>query len=195
MDTPTRTSIYGSQVTCHNLLSEETCLVNSRLLHTLPMRKSSKSSTRKDPFTHLRSPAKRTFKCLIQDTPLWHGVMSMNLKNPKSQDDCKKGTLSNQPQLTHITPTALLGSWGRQPIKDMMSLRTDFEMHAYWQGCTEIHLRPLNVVTHCFGDGDLDVDHCKVWKLPLQRNWERPALSHQAKGEEPTETGLGVKST
>jgi hypothetical protein len=59
--------------------------------------------------------------------------MSMNLRKPEVQDD-KKRTLSNQPRLTHVTPTALLCSWVRQPIKDMMSLGTDFEMHANWQG-------------------------------------------------------------
>jgi hypothetical protein len=31
-----------------------------------------------------------------------------------------------------VTPTALLGSWVRQPIEDMMSLETDFETHAKW---------------------------------------------------------------
>ncbi len=61
--------------------------------------------------------------------------MSMNLKNPK--DDCKKGTLSDQPRLTRVTPTAILGSWVRQLIEDMTSLGTDFEMHAHWQGNVE----------------------------------------------------------
>jgi hypothetical protein len=59
------------------------------------------------------------------------------LRNPEDQDDRKKGTLSNQPQLTRITPTALLDSWVLQPIEGMMSLRTDFEMHAKWQGSVE----------------------------------------------------------
>jgi hypothetical protein len=45
--------------------------------------------------------------------------------------------LSNQPRLTRVTPTALLDSWVLKPIKDMMSLRTDFEMHAKWQGSVE----------------------------------------------------------
>ncbi len=31
----------------------------------------------------------------------------------------------------------LLGSLVQQPIKDMTSLGTDFEMHAYWQGYAE----------------------------------------------------------
>jgi hypothetical protein len=36
-----------------------------------------------------------------------------------------------------VTPTALLGSWVLQLIEDMTSLRTDFEMHAKWQGSVE----------------------------------------------------------
>jgi hypothetical protein len=32
---------------------------------------------------------------------------------------------------------ALLCHWGQQLLKDMMSLRTDFEMHAIWQGYVE----------------------------------------------------------
>jgi hypothetical protein len=42
----------------------------------------------------------------------------------------RKGMLSNQPQLTRITPTAIQGSWVLQPIEGMTSLRTDFEKHA-----------------------------------------------------------------
>ncbi len=64
--------------------------------------------------------------------------------------------LSNQPQLMQVTPTALLGSWGRQLIEDMTFLGTDFETHAYWQGYAEEHTRPANVVTHLLGDGDLN---------------------------------------
>jgi hypothetical protein len=56
------------------------------------------------------------------------------LRNPEDQDDHKKGMLSNQLQLTHVTPTALLGSWVLQPIKDVTSLGTDIETHAKWQG-------------------------------------------------------------
>ncbi len=41
--------------------------------------------------------------------------------------------MSNQPQLTHVTPTALLGRGVLQPIKDVTSLRTDFETHAKQQ--------------------------------------------------------------
>jgi hypothetical protein len=36
-----------------------------------------------------------------------------------------------------VTPTALLGSGVLQPIVGMMSLGTDFEMHAKWQGSIE----------------------------------------------------------
>jgi hypothetical protein len=64
--------------------------------------------------------------------------MSKHLRMPKEQDDREEGTLSNQPRLTCITPTPLLGSWVLHPIKDMMSLRTDFEMHASWQGYDEV---------------------------------------------------------
>jgi hypothetical protein len=55
----------------------------------------------------------------------------------KVQGDHKKGMLSNQARLTHVTPTALLGSCGQKPIKDMTSLGTDFETHANWQGFVE----------------------------------------------------------
>jgi hypothetical protein len=48
-----------------------------------------------------------------------------------------KGISSDQPQLTRVTPTALLASWVLQPIEDMTSLGTDFETHAKWQGCIE----------------------------------------------------------
>jgi hypothetical protein len=63
--------------------------------------------------------------------------MSKCLRNPEDQDDRKKGTLSDQPQLRRVTPTVLLGSWVPQPIKDVTSLGTDFEMHAKWQGSVE----------------------------------------------------------
>ncbi len=45
--------------------------------------------------------------------------------------------LSNQPRLSHVSSTALLSCWGRQLLKDMMSLGTDFETHAIWQGYVE----------------------------------------------------------
>jgi hypothetical protein len=35
-------------------------------------------------------------------------------------------------------------------------------MHAYSQGYAEEHSRPVNVVTHLLGDGDLDAGHHKV---------------------------------
>ena len=37
----------------------------------------------------------------------------------------------------HVTLAALLGMWVLQPIKDMTSLRTDFQKHAKWQGSIE----------------------------------------------------------
>jgi hypothetical protein len=45
--------------------------------------------------------------------------------------------LSDQPRLTRVTPTVLLGSWVLQLIKDMTSFGTDFETHAKWQGYFE----------------------------------------------------------
>jgi hypothetical protein len=60
--------------------------------------------------------------------------MGMTLRNPKDQANRKQRTLSDQPQLTSVTPTALLGSWGQEPIQDTMSLGTDFKTHAYLQG-------------------------------------------------------------
>jgi hypothetical protein len=45
--------------------------------------------------------------------------------------------LSNQPQLTRITPTALLGSGALQLIEYLASLGNDFKTHAKWQGSIE----------------------------------------------------------
>jgi hypothetical protein len=45
--------------------------------------------------------------------------------------------LSNQPQLTCVTPTALLVSWVLQPNEGVTSLGTDFEKRAIWQGSVE----------------------------------------------------------
>ena len=56
---------------------------------------------------------------------------------PENPEECKKGTLSNWPQLSRITSMALLSYWGRQSLKDMTFLGTDFEMHAIWQGYVE----------------------------------------------------------
>jgi hypothetical protein len=60
--------------------------------------------------------------------------MSKCLRNPEDQD---KGMLSDQPRLMRVTPTALLGSWVLQPIKDVTSLGTDFKTHVKWQGYVE----------------------------------------------------------
>jgi hypothetical protein len=56
---------------------------------------------------------------------------------PENPEEHKKGTLSNRPRLSRISSTALLSRWGQQLLKDMMSLRTDFETHALWQGYVE----------------------------------------------------------
>jgi hypothetical protein len=123
-------------------ISEETCLVISRLLREISTRRStSKSGTGKDYRTTYRVtwgvlrrvPSSISTSRLCSDSLPWE----KSLGNPDEQEDRKKGTLSNQPQLTGITPTALLGGWLLQPIKDMMSLGTDFETHAKWQGSVE----------------------------------------------------------
>jgi hypothetical protein len=59
------------------------------------------------------------------------------LYTPENPEECKKGTLSNWSRLSRISSTALLSHWGWQSLKDMMSLRTDFETHAIWQGYLE----------------------------------------------------------
>jgi hypothetical protein len=56
---------------------------------------------------------------------------------PENPEERKKGMLSDQPQLSPVTSTALLCRWGRQSLEDMTSLGTDFETHAIWQGYEE----------------------------------------------------------
>jgi hypothetical protein len=64
----------------------------------------------------------------------YHQRTTLCTENP---EECKKGMLSNQPRLSRVSSTALLSHWGRQLLKDMTSLGTDFEMHAIWQGYVE----------------------------------------------------------
>ncbi len=80
-----------------------------------------------------RVPSSVSASRLHSDASSW----AKHLRNPKDQDDRKKGTLSNQLWLMRVTQTALLGSWVLQPIEGMMSLGTDFETHATWQGSVE----------------------------------------------------------
>ncbi len=56
---------------------------------------------------------------------------------PENPEECKKGTLSDQPRLSRVTYTALLCHWGWHSLKDMMSFGTDFETPAIWQGYAE----------------------------------------------------------
>ncbi len=72
-------------------------------------------------------PSSILSRILCSDVASW----AQPSKTPKIK------TLRDQPQLTHVTPTNLLGSWVLQPIEDMTSLETDFEMHAQWQGYVE----------------------------------------------------------
>ncbi len=80
-----------------------------------------------------RVPSRVSASRLRSDLTSW----AKCLRNPEDQDDREKGTLSNQPRLTRVTPTALLGSWVLQLIEGMASLGTDFEMQAKWQGSIE----------------------------------------------------------
>ncbi len=80
-----------------------------------------------------RVPSSFSASRLCSDVSSW----AKRLRSPEDQDDRKKGTLSNQPRLTRIPPTALLGNWVLGLIKGMMSLGTDFETHAKWQGSIE----------------------------------------------------------
>jgi hypothetical protein len=85
----------------------------------------------------LRSPPKSTTSVsasrLRSDLLSWERA-SGTLKNKLT---ARKETLSNQPQLTHVTPTVLLGSWVLQPLEGVMSLETDFEKPAIWQRSVE----------------------------------------------------------
>ncbi len=102
---------------------------------------------------------------LSPDASSW----AKSLRNPEDQDDHKKGTLSNQPRLRHVTPTVLLGSWVLKPIKNMMAL-----------GLTSRHMPN--------GKGTL--------RNPLQRILlqGRSALSNWTKCKEPTGTQTSAKS-
>ncbi len=80
-----------------------------------------------------RVPSSVSASRLHSDLSSWE----KSLSNPEEQVDRKKGKLSYQPRLRHVTPTALLGGWVLQPIKGMTSLGTDFEKRAKWQGYIE----------------------------------------------------------
>ncbi len=118
-------------------VSQGTCLCISRLLHIFFTRRSKVVPERT---TYCitwgvpqRVPSNVSSSRLRSDVSSW----ATPLRNIEDQDDRKKGTLSNQPQLTCVTPTVLLGSWVLQQIKDVMSLGTNFETHAKWQGSVE----------------------------------------------------------
>jgi hypothetical protein len=52
-------------------------------------------------------------------------------------EKCKKGMLSDRPQLSRVTSTALLCRWGQKSLKDIKSFGTAFETYAIWQGYVE----------------------------------------------------------
>jgi hypothetical protein len=81
-----------------------------------------------------RVPSSVSASRLRSDVPSWakaSGTPKIKMTN------CKNGTLSDQPWLMSVAPTALLGSWVLQPIEGMTSFGTDFDMHAKWQGSIE----------------------------------------------------------
>ncbi len=131
-------------------------------------RKSCKSGTIKGPLYASEESTKSIFKCLILDTPLWPDVMSNTSRTLKINNH-EKGAMRDQPRLTCIIPTALLGSEKWQLIKGVMSLGTDFEMHAHGQGFNEEHQRPVNGVTPLLRDETL-IQTILRWKLQLWRN-------------------------
>jgi hypothetical protein len=74
---------------------------------------------------------------LQADSALAHCHEKKSLRNPEEQEDHKKGMLSDQPRLTCVTPTELLGSGVLQPIEGMTFLGTDFEKCTKCQGPVE----------------------------------------------------------
>jgi hypothetical protein len=76
-------------------------------------------------------------RVLLLDNLLVEFVLLGLFYSKKVPEERKKGMPSDQPQLKRVTTTALLGSCVQQPIKDMTSLGTDFEIHANWQGNVE----------------------------------------------------------
>ncbi len=101
-------------------------------------RSMSKGGAETDYLLHfLRSPTKSTSSVsasrLRSDSSSWERASGTQ----KNKLTAREGTLSNQPQLTRVTPTALLVSWVLQPIEGVTSLGTDFEKCAIWQGSVE----------------------------------------------------------
>ncbi len=95
-------------------VSEETCLVISRLLREISTRRStSESGTGKDYLSHdfLRSPAKSTFKHLYKQTPLWLIVMRKEPQEPwrtrRLQERDVDQSAPTHASHTHCTPRQL----------------------------------------------------------------------------------------
>ncbi len=96
-------------------VSYETSLVKLRLLHPFSTSKSkSKSGTRKDYLSRLRSPTKSTFKCLFKDTLLWHVVMSTNLRNPNKgyvEEPAAKDSVARKAHIITLSEV-----WGTEAV-------------------------------------------------------------------------------
>ncbi len=90
----------------------ETPLIILRLLCAFSTRRStSKSGVVKDCLLRLRSSTMSTFKCLINDTLHWCGIMSARFRKPKVQDghekrDAERSTTTNAHH-THCAPRQL----------------------------------------------------------------------------------------
>ncbi len=114
--------------------------------------------------THLQEPDFLVHEwCISQETGLVKVLASTSLfyEEVTSKSSTKKGLLyaleESHREYLHVSlqgcstltcchehkpqepqrSMALLGHWGWQPLKDMMSLGTDFETHAIWQGYVE----------------------------------------------------------
>ncbi len=85
----------------------------------------------------LRSPAKSTSSVSASRLRSDSSSQERASGTQKNKLTTRKGTLSNQPRLTCVTPTARLVSWVLQPIEGVTSLGTDFEKRAIWQGSVE----------------------------------------------------------
>jgi hypothetical protein len=80
-------------------------------------------------------------KHLTKQTPFWLVVRNRSLRNPQEQVDCKKRDLSNQPQLTSVTPIALQCIWVLEPIKVWHSSGLTLRRVPYGKGLWRSPLR------------------------------------------------------
>ncbi len=130
-DAPTRTRNVLVHKWC---VSEETCLIKFPLLCPFSMRKStSKSGTRNNYFTCLRSSATSTFKCLIKDTPLCHEHKPQEPQRSSwPQEKDAEWSAPNNAHHTHCAPRQL-GTTADQ--------RYDVPQNWLWDACLLARVR------------------------------------------------------